>query len=194
MSKTLTNILTVYKVARIVAKVVFILCIVGSAGCLLGFLSLALLGNAQSGVLQIGDVRLVLSEMIVESMDPASSVSSCALGALVCVGEATFAFFAERYCKNVLQVGTPFTYAGAKECFRLGLISIIASVSVAVLTGIVVAILTILGMEPSEMDASTFLSLSMGLFLLFLAMIYKHGAELNEGPSQEETAAHISEE
>lgn len=193
MSKTLTNILTVFKVARIVAKVIFILCIVGGAGCLLGVSSLALLGSMQLGALQLGDVQLVLFEMT-DGMDLTSILVPCTLGALVCAGEAVCAFFVERYCKNVLQADTPFTYAGAKECFRLGLISIIVAFSVALLSGIVTALFAIFVVNLPETDISMTVSLSTGLFFLFLSMIFKHGAELREAATVETTVEQPQEQ
>ena len=42
MSKTLSHILTVFKVVRVIAKVVLILCIVGGVGCLIPLVTLPL--------------------------------------------------------------------------------------------------------------------------------------------------------
>ena len=39
---------------------------------------------------------------------------------IVCAGQAVLAKFAETYFKNKLQAGTPFTFGGAKELLRLG--------------------------------------------------------------------------
>ena len=181
MSKTLSNVLTVFKVARIVAKVGFILCIVGGAGCLLGVASLVMLSS-----IQLGDVQLVLFEAT-GGMDPASVIPSCALGALARAGEGAIAFFAERYCKNVLKAGTPFTHAGAKECFRLGLISILASFAVMALAGIVTAIMALFSVSVAKADFNMTISLVAGLFFLFLSMIFKHGAELGEAATSTET-------
>lgn len=169
MNKTLSNILTVFKVAKIVAKVIFILCIVGGAGCLIGL------------------VTLPLAEALAEEkLNLPSAYLSCIVGAIACVGEAVFAFLAERYFGNVLNAGTPFTFEGAKESFRLGIASIIISVATSIIAGII-AFVFLLFTTPTtlETDANVSISISMGLFLLFLSLIFKHGAELQASSEEE---------
>lgn len=166
MSKTLSIILTVFKVAKIVAKVIFILCIVGAIGCVA---SLALLPI----------VKMIPSEL----MSPDTEIHFpsvylvCAIGALSCAAEAIVAFFAERYFGNVEKSGTPFTLEGSKECFRLGLISIIVSAAASIISGIFVAI-SLLISDATVTDTNLSISLSTGLFLLFISLIFKYGAEV----------------
>ncbi len=160
MSKTLSNILTVFKVLRVIAKVVFILCIVGGAGCLLGLAALPLASGMPGGVTEV-------------------SYFACIAGACVCAGEAVFAYLAEKYCQGVMNEGTPFSLDGAKECFRLGIASIIITVAVEVATGVTAGIVMLLSEAPTlDMDVDVTISLTTGLALLFLSMIFKYGAEL----------------
>ena len=174
MSKTLSNILTVFKVARIIAKVVFILCIVGGVGCLVGLFCLPFAEGA---------VELFFDE----GLDLSSAYFGCIVGAITCAGEAVFAFLSERYFKTVLTAGTPFTFDGAKEIFRLGIASIIISVAIAALSGIVSFVILLFSTPTlAESDVSASISLSTGLFFLFLSLIFKHGAELQK-TSQEAT-------
>lgn len=176
MSKTLSNILTVFKVARIIAKVVFICCIVGGAGCLLGLTLLPLAGG------------LLPAELLAEEgLTLSSACLACATGLVVCVGEVLVAFWAERYFQNVLTAGTPFTFEGAKESFRLGVASLIVSGATSVAVG-TVSFCFLLFASPavSELEGDMSLSLSTGLFFLFLSLIFKHGAELR-APAAEET-------
>ena len=180
MSKTLSNILTVFKVARIVARVVWILCIVGAAGCLLGIVTLPTLGS----ILPAG----LLAE---EGIDGLSSTLACVVGLVACVGEIIIAFLAERYFANVLNAGTPFTLEGSKESFRLGLTSMIVSVAVSVVGGIVTAIFFFILPELSKVDSEMNFSLTTGLFFLFLSLIFKHGAEVR--CSAAETSAEETE-
>ena len=175
MSKTLSNILTVFKIARIIAKVVFIICIVGGVGCLIALTTLFFVGNSAS------ILSLVGKDIEVSSFYPA-----CISGLIVCVGEAIFAFMAERYFGNVLSAGTPFTSEGAKESFRLGLASIIIAVATSVIAGLVVAFVVLLTENASEFDVDTSVSLSTGLFFLFLSLIFKHGAELQASITEEQ--------
>ena len=182
MSKTLSHILTVFKVVRVIAKVVLILCIVGGVGCLIPLVTLPLLDGLFKAQL--------LGEM---GVDLLSVYPACIVGLIACTGEAVFAFFAQRYCQNVLNVRTPFTFEGAKECFRLGLVSIIVSVAVSMIAGITLAVFLLFAPESTEMEVSTTASLSTGLLLLFLSLVFKHGAELkaptDEPAPQEEQAS-----
>ena len=98
MSKTLSTILTIFKVASIVTKVVFIVSIVGGAGCLFGLCFLPIVGNLEA----IFDSELQTNVI--------SSCASCAAGAVSCAGSAIFAFMAEKYFKRVTTDGTPFTF------------------------------------------------------------------------------------
>ena len=170
MSKTLPNILTVFKVVRIIAKIVFAFCIIGGVGCLLGLLTLPM----AEGILSSG----IIME---EGLDLSAAYLGCIVGFVACVGEAVFAFLAERYFKNVLNAGTPFTFESAKEIFRLGIISIIISVAIAVISGIAAfAIYLFSAPTAAEFDSSTSVSISTGLVFLFLSMIFKHGAEIQQ--------------
>ena len=168
MSKSLSNILTVFKIARILAKIVFILCIIGAAGCLLGALCLPLAGHFLS-----------MEELAEQGLDLHSESLSCIIGVISCVGEAILAFWAEKYFKNVLAVGSPFTFESAKECFRIGVASLIISASISIASAIVVGIVVAMAqMNAHEPDFSTSISLSTGLFFMFISLLFKHGAEL----------------
>ena len=185
MSKTLSNILTIFKVVRIIAKVVFILCIIGGAGCLLGLLTLPLAESVLS------------SEMFLdEELSIAYAYIACMTGIIACIGEAVFAFLAERYFKHVINAGTPFTFDSAKESFRLGITSIIISVVTSIVSGIAAGmILLISSPNAEELDFSSSTSISVGLFFLFLSLIFKHGAEIykfyTDAPKQEEQASNF---
>ena len=168
MSKTLSNILTVFKVVRVIAKVVFILCIVGGAGCLLGL-----------AMLPLANVPF-LSEALAEAeIGFASSYFACIAGAFICAGEAVFARLTEKYCQKVINEGTPFSFDGANECFRLGIASIIITVALEVATGVTAGVILLLS-EASTLDTEIDITISLttGLVFLFLSMIFKHGAEL----------------
>lgn len=168
MSKTLSNILTVFKVAKIVAKVIFIICIVGGAGCLVGL-----------AMLPMASAFLSASIFAEEGVDISSAYLGCIVGAITCAGEAIFAFLVERYCGHVMNAGTPFTFDGAKESFRLGIASIIISLATSVVAGIIsLGFLLFSSPEAAQADVNMSVSLSAGLFFLFMSLIFKHGAEI----------------
>lgn len=175
MSKTLSTILTIFKVASIVAKVIFILCIVGAAGCTIAICTLPL-------------IKMFLPSQILidEGIDLASSLPACVVSLIACAGEGVFAFMAEKYFGNVLNAGTPFTHNGAKESFRLGLASIIISVVISIVAGITIGILTLILSNPTNLDVEASFSISTGLFFMFMSLIFKHGAELQESKTEEQ--------
>lgn len=176
MSKTLSNILVVFKVARILAKVSFILCIVGAAGTLLGSFMLPLAYEFASELTEI------------EILDIYSTYCALIVGIFATTGAAVFSFLAEKYFKKVLEVGTPFTFDGAKECFRLGITSLIISASVSIISAVVLGIVSMIsGSAILENDLNVSISVSTGLFFLFISMIFKHGAELKKDAEEKDT-------
>ena len=181
MSKTLSNILTVFKVARILAKVVFILCAVGCVGCLLGLI-----------IIPMTDLLVSLITFFKAEFNFEVSYLECLVGFTACAGEAAIAFFAERYFKKVLDAKTPFTHEGSKEAFRLGVASVIISIAVVCASSIIVAIAELFS-SSSITEYNLELSILPGLFLMFLSMLFKHGAELRDTtaskPEQEENTS-----
>lgn len=167
MSKSLSTILTVFKVVKIIAQVVFVFCIIGAAGCALSLAMLPFVGG-----------MLPPELLLEEGLDLSATYQALWVGLIVCVGEIIFAFMAKRYFTNVLNVGTPFSFAGAKECFRLGIASLMITVITSVLTGLVIGLFQLLSPSAVSVDVEISLSLSTGLFFLFMSVIFKHGAEL----------------
>jgi hypothetical protein len=116
-----------------------------------------------------------------------SAYSGCIIGLIACVGEAVFAFLAERYFANVLTDGTPFTFGGAKECFRLGVASIIISVAISLISAITIFVFMLIQLYGKDFDVDFSISITTGLFFIFMSVIFKHGAELEQASN--ETAA-----
>lgn len=181
MSKTLSNILTIFKVARVIAKVLFIIAIIGGAGCLLGLCFLPFVDGVLS-TFKLGFENDVFADYF-----------ACIVGLISCAGEAVFAFMAEKYFKKVLSDGTPFTLESSKESFRLGIASIIISVATSILAGFSIGIMLLFASNAAEYDTNTSFSLTTGLFFLFLSLIFKHGAELQSSKQAEAFEEQTSE-
>ena len=171
MSKTLSNILTVFKVLKVIAKVVFILCIVGGVGCAIGLVALPFADIAE--------------EFTKENLVGSAAYAACITGIIVCAGEAVFAYLAEKYFANILDEGTPFTHTCAKETWQLGLTSVIVSVAISVTAGVVLLIFNLFSQDVSGVDVDATISLSTGLFLLFMSLIFKHGAEVKNPDTED---------
>ena len=165
MSKSLKILQTVAKVARIVCKVLFILCVVGACGSLVGFIATLIVGP--------------LFET--SGMSPLStSILDYVVGLFSCAGEAILFRMGERYFEHELAAGTPFTKRGAKELFRWGIASIIVSLAVSVASAIVVGIVSVFSSSAVEPDITMSWSLGTGLTMLLLSVIFEHAAELAE--------------
>ena len=178
MSNTLSKILTVFKVLKIISKVVYILCIISGVCCLLALCILPLAG------------QFLPDDVMAEvGGDMAMAYAALITAVIACVGEAILAFMAERYFGNVLSAGTPFTLDGSKECFRFGILSIAVSLASAVALGIVMGILAVLTADASSLEMETSASFGTGLFFLFLSLVFKHGAEVQASAAPYEASA-----
>lgn len=93
---------------------------------------------------------------------------------VVLIFGAIEAIFVYRYFKLELSEGTPFTEAGAKSIFKLGILFIVVNVLSATFF--------------SAMEKFSFISeridngsgIIIGLILIFFAMVVRYGAELEQ--------------
>ncbi len=177
MSKTLSNILTIFKIAKVLAKIVFICCIIGAVGC-----------AAAIFFLPVVDAVMPDEILIATGSNIETAYFAVIIAIFACVGEAVFAFLAERYFKNVLTAESPFTFKSAKECFRLGVTSIVISFAVSIISGIIsAAAVAFTDTAFADLNISTAITVSTGLFFMFISMLFKYGAEQQERSSEETT-------
>ena len=176
--KTLKTLQTLSKIGRVLSTIVFVFCIVGAIGCAIGIVGLAFI--PEEGF-KLGDMTI---KGLVEKGE--LSVSTCyaamAMGIIACVCEAVLAKFAERYFKNGLAAGTPFTFDGAKELMRLGVLAICIPVGASILCGICYGIFTIAMKDVGEIVAHGGGSIGLGVMMIVGSLLCKHGAEVSEKP------------
>lgn len=165
MSKTLKTIQTIVKVARIIAKIVFVICIVGAVGSVFGLGALIALGGA--------DIAMGL-ELFPGNIE--DLYFACISGCIACVAEAVLAHFAIKYFDHELAAGTPFTFDGAKELFRLGIINIAVMFGISILQGIIYGILWVFFPELGDIEGVSF-SIGTGISMMLLSLVFKYGAE-----------------
>lgn len=165
--KTLNTIQTLSKIGRILSKIIYICCIVGFCGCIVGIAAVAVCGMSLNG--------LVLFET---GMGIGTLLAAIAVGLVYCVGEFFISRMAYRYFENELKAGTPFTFDGAKELRNLGIsviwISVVEIVLAEVAQGVIYQFMN--GAERIELEV--FDSVAMGLLFIFISLICKHGAEV----------------
>ncbi|MBE6592906.1 MAG: hypothetical protein E7642_02825 [Ruminococcaceae bacterium] len=197
MTKTLKTIQTIMKVGKVLATIVFVCCIIGAVGCALGIVGLSL--TSMLGVTL--DMKMLAELLDEESLAMFADGSigayigiayfGCIVGIISCVAEAVLARLAVNYFKKELETGTPFTFEGAKEMFRLGVINLCVMLGLSVVEGMIFAILWIFFPEITE--PSTSVSLGTGLWMMILSVFFKHGAEISAQRS-EENAEDVKEE
>lgn len=172
--KTLNTIQTLAKIGKIFSKIIFILSLVGAIGCTVGIVTLAILPDG----LKIGGVTL---HSIIEKSD-GITVGTCfaamAVGIVFCIGEAVLAKISERYFKNELASGTPFTFAGAKELTRFGICAICIPIVTRIVAEITYHIMNFAFDGVTEFDLDDPSSIGFGIALIIGGLLCKYGAEL----------------
>lgn len=178
--KTLKTLQTLAKIGRILSTVAFVLCIVGGIGCILGIISLAIIPEG----FRIGDVTI---RGLVEQK-AGWTFSTCYLaltqGLILCAGEAVLAKFAERYFKNELAAGTPFTFDGAKELMRLGILAICIPIGTAIVAAIAHGIFNVAAKYVADPNLDNNTSIILGVMMIVGSFLCRHGAEVSEKPAE----------
>ena len=177
--KTLRIIQTLAKIGKIISKIIFICSLVGGIGCIVGIISLAAIPEG----LKIGGVTLhaMIEKSAGISME--TYYAAMAVGVIFCAGEAVLARIAERYFKNELNVGTPFTFEGAKELLRLGICAVCIPVGTAILSAIVFQIMKACFANVSDFSMSDSVSFGLGVAMIVTSLLCKYGAELSQSGS-----------
>lgn len=172
--KTLNTIQTISRIGKILSKIIYICCIIGVAGCIVGMVSIPF---TDTGVLKIGGVTI--SGLIVNRAGiELNGLYPLLTGAMiVCIGQCITAKFAELYFKHELSAGTPFTLSGAKELLRLGILTICVPLGTLIVAQIVSSIMAAwLGCgETFKLDEGD--SVALGVMFIVLSLVCKYGAE-----------------
>ena len=185
--KTLETIQRFSRLGRTLSKTAFVLAVIGFCGCILGIFSLAL---GSDGAIHWGGVTI---HGILTGVEELGSVRAALAGWLIlCAGEAVLAKFAERYFRNELTAGTPFTLAGAGELRRLGILSLVLPAGCAAAACMVEGIVAGFSGGGQEITGDLWqdggAGIALGVMFLALSLLCRHGAE-QAGGSRGETPA-----
>ena len=174
--KTLKTIQVLAKIARVVSKIVFICSLVGFCLCIAGIAGLAF----GAGALKIGGVTLhgLIEEHA--SIGSASLYAAAATGAVFCAAEAILSKIAERYFKNEVAAGTPFTFDGAKELTRLGVFAIVIPVCATAVCSIGLSLFSMAYPELNNLSLNGFSSVGLGIAFLIFSLFCRCGAEMED--------------
>ena len=176
MEKTLNILQVLAKIGKILSMIVFVCCCVGGGACLFSLLTVGSVGSALNilgvdifGLIQV-ETGITYTQMLTEILT----------GAIACAGQAVVAKFAHVYFRRELEAGTPFTLAGAKELFRLGILSLAIPAGTYTLSAIVLAAAKAVSGESSVFSWGGGIPLSMGVALLVVSLLCRYGAELSQ--------------
>ena len=182
MEKTLSNIQTCFKIGKILATIVLIASGVGAIMCIVGIALLALGFDS----LPVGDGLTLFNiiETNVEGFDKAYAYAEVAGGFVECIGGVVLGFLFKNYFDNELSAGTPFNFGIAKQTFKLGWLSLVVEVAFAtvgeVVANLISAMMGTKVPDTMDLDINIEINVTLCLALMFLSLIFKHGAELVE--------------
>ncbi|MBQ4423768.1 MAG: hypothetical protein II872_05565 [Clostridia bacterium] len=182
--KTLKTLQTLAKVGKILSTIVYVVCIVGGCLCAAGIISLLVIPEG----FRIGGVTIAALIFEKAGWSMTTCYAAAAIGIVFCAGEAVLAKFAERYFKNELAAGTPFTFDGAKELMRLGVLAICISVGTAIVVGIVYGVFRLAAEDMNKLDLYHGGSAGIGVMMIVGSLLCRHGAEVSEKTEEREAA------
>ena len=175
--KSLKTVQKLAKAGRIISTIVFVFAVIGFAACAV----CAVIAGA------VGDRAIELLTDAVEKYGEKEItvtleylLTSLICGAVICAAEAVLAKFAEHYFKRELSDGTPFTFGGAAELKRLGLLAIFIPIGAYAAAGIVYGIMKLTYPELNEVSYSNGGTIMLGVMLLVGSCLCKLGAEQAE--------------
>ena len=154
------------KLGKILCSIVFVFCMIGIIGSVVGIAFLA----AGVDAIHIGGVTLKSIVQINSgtSIDTANIYMVVAI--ILCSGEAVIAKFAEHYFKGELLDGTPFNMERSKELTRLGIVT-------EVVAAIVYEIMSFIFVNTDSLEIGNCGSVGIGITFIIVSLICRYGAE-----------------
>lgn len=175
--KELKVIQTLAKIGKVLSKIIYICSIVSLCLCIVGIISVA----TDFGVIKLGGITLksIISDNFGWDIGIGTVYAYLAAGIVSCIGEMILAKFAIHYFDRELADGTPFTFEGAKELLRLGILTICIPLGTHIAAKIVYAIVSAFTDNINSFDVSNETSVSLGVMFIVISLICKYGAVLN---------------
>lgn len=181
--KTLNLIQKFMKVGKIISKIIFICCCIGSIACLVSIGILVIVCNLSIEIegQTVADYIIKTQEININELFP-----SMAALVFICAGEAVVAKFAEIYFNNELNEGNPFTFTGAKELLRLGVLKISVPLVAAMIAEITSSIIAAIIDCKNNFSIDSGENIIMGIMLIIISIIFKYGAEILNKTNEDE--------
>lgn len=173
--KTLNLIQKFMKVGKIISKIIFICCCIGSIACLVSIGILVIVCNLS---IEIDGQSIVNYIMDKENININELYPIMAGSVIICAGEAIVAKFAEIYFNNELNEGNPFTFTGAKELLRLGVLTISVPLVAIMISDIITSIVAAIIKCENNYNVEAGDNIIIGIMLIAISIIFKYGAEV----------------
>ena len=174
--KSLKIIQVLFKVARILALIFFILSIIGAAGCLIALIVMPCIKDI---VVEQG--KTIADLMAEQGVDVYGVIAAIAVGLVGCGVSIFLCKYSELYFLKELKVGTPFTKEMAKEMRKYGLIFAIVSAGSTIIIATTYAVvhhfIPSIGRYETSISVG---SIVYGLFFIILSVFCDYGAERDE--------------
>ena len=172
--RSLETIQKTFRIFEILTKVARILCIVGACLCA-GFALCIVIQYNGGRVLDLFGRPLQLAPA---GEDLRRLFARLLSYTIVLCGQILLLALAGRYFRAERAAGTPFTAAGAEQLRRLGIRCIYVPIVALVVAAVVIELLDAGHVADSISDNLP--SLSVGLLLLLVSVIFRYGAELEQ--------------
>ena len=171
---SLDTIQKLSKIGKILSKIAFIFSAIGVCGCIVSLLSLSF---GSVSLIKIGGITLHGMISRKYSCNIKSVFATLCGWLIICVGEAILAKFAESYFRNELKAGTPFTFSGAKELLRLGILTLTVPTGCAVI-GSIADFMSGEKAVATDMHFDDGTSIVLGIMFILGSLLCRYGAGL----------------
>ena len=180
--KSLSTIQALAKAAKIISTILFVCAIVGLCLSAAGMLSMLLGFEA----FKIGDTTIEGLIPEAASISDGNLYALLSQGILVSTIVIILTAFAKRYFKRELADGTPFTFAGAKELLRLGILGTVLPLAADMVMTLLSTVLEkkLPGFSTGGINVTAWAA--VGVALIVMSCLCKYGAELQSEQPQAE--------
>ena len=181
--KSLETIQKVAKFCKIFSKIAYVFCIISIIFLIIAGITALSMPNT----ITFNSKQLLIfdeSENLDVEFSRSTFFDQCVVAAIIVIGELYLAKKAIKYFEFELEEGTPFTNKSANEIKNLGILTIAVPIIVSLVALIAHIIIKAVMENVADFEANIDISLSLGLFLLFLSAVFRYGASLTEAKSE----------
>lgn len=180
--KSLSTVQSLAKAAKIISTILFVCAIVGLCLSAAAFVSLLFGFEA----FKIGDTTIEGLIPETASMSDGNLYALLSQSMVACIIVIVLTAFAKHYLKRELADGTPFTFGGAKELLRLGVLGTVLPLAADMVMTLLSTVLEkkLPGFAAEGIHAPAWAV--VGVALIVMSCLCKYGAELRSEQAQAE--------